>query len=160
MVCVAVLSTVASPLIDFAHAPTLKGPCDEECQGVFAYGNVSSAILGALSRRIDQLKEQGATELAVDLTGNGGGTDWSEGAARLFTTREVGGARILGIRHPHWELRSKELIGELEAALQAPALTAADRALLTEALARQRAFHAEVSTPCDRTGLDEHPPRS
>lgn len=136
-----------------AFAPTLQGVCDEACQDTVTYVNVSSAILRALERRIDQLKQQGATELAVDLTGNGGGTDWSEAAARLFTTREVGGARILAIRHPHWEQRSAEGIRELEEALQAPELKDADRALLTEGLSRQRAFHAEVVAPCDRAGL-------
>lgn len=141
-----------------AFRTTLQGTCHEVCQEEFVYTKVPTALLKALERRIDQLEQRGVTGLAVDVTGNGGGTDWVEAAARVFSPREVSGIRIQAIRHPHWQTRSAELLKELETALQTPGLAEGDRVLLAEAIARQRAFHAEVSAPCDRSGLWEGKP--
>lgn len=48
------------------------------------------AVLQAeLARLARTLAEDGAEVLTIDLTGNGGGSEWSEEAATLFTAREL-----------------------------------------------------------------------
>ena len=48
------------------------------------------ALLQAeLARLANGLRDGGAEVLAIDITGNGGGSEWSEEAAALFTAREL-----------------------------------------------------------------------
>ncbi|MGX7894077.1 S41 family peptidase [Tsuneonella sp. HG222] len=47
------------------------------------------ALQGELARIAVALRDQGAEILTLDLTRNGGGSEWSEEAAALFTSREL-----------------------------------------------------------------------
>ncbi len=47
------------------------------------------ALQAELSRLAAALRGAGAETLAIDLTGNGGGSEWSEDAAALFSDREL-----------------------------------------------------------------------
>jgi len=59
-------------------------------------------LLKRLERRIVQLADRGAGVLLIDILGNGGGSDWADGAARLLTPKPLryGGAGF--VRHPHY----------------------------------------------------------
>jgi hypothetical protein len=48
-----------------------------------------SVLQSELRARFEALRKAGATRLVVDLTGNGGGSEWSTEAAALFTPRRL-----------------------------------------------------------------------
>jgi hypothetical protein len=45
--------------------------------------------------------------VAVDLTGNGGGSDWEEPAARELTAAPLNSPRVGFVKHDHWQNSSK-----------------------------------------------------
>jgi hypothetical protein len=65
----------------------------ETCEAAFEPGMshrqlqlaTRARLQAALRATIVDLRERGATRLAIDLTGNGGGTEWSSEAPALFT---------------------------------------------------------------------------
>jgi hypothetical protein len=76
-------------------------PCDDECRNrivTHAYRGLGQAMMDRLAR----LKAAGAQVLAVDITGNGGGSEWAEAAARMLSRRPLQSARISFVRGEHW----------------------------------------------------------
>lgn len=74
--------------------------CDQECAS--RRDRLAAAYLDdALRRTLQALAAAGARRLAVDVTDNPGGSDWSEAVARM-----LGGAmdlaRVAMLRHPAW----------------------------------------------------------
>ncbi len=134
-----------------SYRATLSGPCDQACQETFQYVTVPNALLAAVERRVEQLRAQGVDALAVDLTGNGGGTDWAAAAARIFAPAPLPCGKLAVVKHPHWTEHFRAQKRELHQALQAMP----DAAVLTQAVQRLDALIAETSTPCDRLPLWE-----
>lgn len=120
-------------------------PCDAQCDNriiTWAYRKLTAS----LEDRIRQLKAAGATILLVDITNNGGGSEWAEAAARIFSPRQLVSERRGFVRGEHWAKQWRELAATLrEQAKDAPP---EDKAKLlawaTEADAAQR----EAETPC------------
>jgi len=76
-------------------------PCDEECRNrivTHAYRGLGEAMMDRLAR----LKAAGAQVLVVDVTGNGGGSEWTEAAARMLSRRPLQSAKISFVRGEHW----------------------------------------------------------
>ena len=88
--------------------------------------------------------------IAIDITGNGGGSDWAEAAARMVTGPGVAAPRMAFIRHPHWVrelgLRLRDVEKDLERA-DLPAELRADLLKAKAVLAQAERIAAE---PCDR----------
>lgn len=126
--------------------------CDEDCQDEF-YGRVVNAELALLDRRLQRLTAAGAEAVVVDLTGNGGGNDWVDPAARLFTTRPLAGGRQEWIRHPHVIGPLQDIRGRLAADLARPELAPSQRTTLASALAATDARIAEARRGCDRRAI-------
>ncbi len=128
-----------------------RAGCDHRCASLIRVAT-GDELLADLRRRLRALREAGATALVVDLTGNGGGTEWADPAARQFSPRPLR-AQVMGfVRHPHWVRALDAEAAELDSALAggpdpalAPALRAA-RAALDTAI-------AEARQPCDRSAL-------
>jgi hypothetical protein len=79
----------------------LGAPCDEPCRDqiiTHAYRRLGEAMIDRLAR----LKAAGAQVLVVDITGNGGGSEWTEAAARMLSRRPLQSARISFVRGEHW----------------------------------------------------------
>jgi hypothetical protein len=84
-----------------ALAIPLDRPCDEACED----GLLTRAYRGltaALDDRLRRLRAAGAEVLLVDITGNGGGSEWAEAAARMFSRRPLVSARLGFVRGEHW----------------------------------------------------------
>jgi hypothetical protein len=80
----------------------LDRPCDEACNDAiltFAYRKLTAT----LEQRLQQLNASGANLLAVDITGNGGGSEWTEAAARMISARPLTSAQHGFVRGAHWE---------------------------------------------------------
>jgi hypothetical protein len=119
--------------------------CEGECRMrvMFKSGDLLTA---ALERRLQSLAKAGAKTIVVDLTRNGGGSDWVEPVARVMTPIPLKGARMVFIRHPHW-------IRQLEE-------RAADVRDDKDAFALFDAAAAEARKPCDRSGVWSDPPKT
>jgi len=59
-------------------------PCDSACQQKL-YNRVGKALTRTLMRQVQVLAAKKVDAIVVDITGNRGGTDWAEAAARVLT---------------------------------------------------------------------------
>lgn len=87
-------------------------PCDEQCQDAVltqSYIELTKALEG----QIRALRASGAKTLLVDITDNGGGTEWTEAAARILSPRTLTSERRGFVRGPHWSEQWKSLATQL-----------------------------------------------
>jgi hypothetical protein len=122
-----------------------NGACDQQCAD-----RVESAAYRDMSRdlatRIRTLAKLGATTLLIDLTGNGGGSQWAEAAARIVSPVRLRSERRDFVRGQHWASHWESIAKELRQA-QGEA-SEADRANIERwALQADRAT-AEATTSC------------
>ena len=132
-----------------ALAIPLDQPCDEACDNRIV--TEAYRLLGILMRdRLDRLRAAGARVLIVDITGNGGGSEWTEAAARMLSRRPLQSARLGFVRGPHWERQWRALAERLRAA--AASADPADRQRLLGWAAEADAARGEARRRCPPTG--------
>jgi hypothetical protein len=129
---------------------TRDAPCDSVC-GDRVVRETADRLTAVLERRIAALQGEGITRLLVDVTGNGGGTNWVEAAARTLTSVPLHGARMGFIRHPHYVRAFEANIQQLtrDSIKSGPEM----QARLGDALAVLRRQRQEANLPCNRSGL-------
>jgi C-terminal processing protease CtpA/Prc len=66
------------------------------------------------------LQKAGATTLLVDITQNGGGSEWTEAAARIVTGVPLVSERLGFVRGAHWVKKWSDLAANLRKATSAP----------------------------------------
>jgi hypothetical protein len=130
--------------VKFFQIPGDK-PCDDQCRDKIvtrAYARLTEA----LEERVRQLKAAGAEVLALDITGNGGGSEWAEAAARIFSPKQLVSERRGYVRGEHWARQWRDLAATLRefAARASPA----DKARLLGYAAQADAALREAETPC------------
>lgn len=127
--------------------------CDETCDDrvlTFAYRRLTAALADRLAR----LRALGTAGVLVDVTGNGGGSEWAEAAARMFSRRPLLSERMGFIRGEHWARQWAELSERLRDF--AGGASSEDRARLLAWAAEADAARAEAAricppaTPCPR----------
>ena len=126
--------------------------CDDDCRWRFEL-RLADALLAAERDAVRALAASGAELLVVDLTGNGGGTDWVDPAARQLVARPIPGILASGVRHPHHvaQLEDRRELLARDAARRD--LGPGQRELLGAALARLDSALASARFPCDRSGI-------
>jgi hypothetical protein len=120
-------------------------PCDDQCQDkivTWAY----QRLTGALEDRVRALKAAGATVLLVDITNNGGGSEWAEAAARIFSPRHLVSERRAFVRGEHWAKQWQDLASDLRA--YATKAQAEDKARLLGWAAEADAARQQAQTAC------------
>jgi len=131
-------------------------PCDDTCSDrVEAWAE--SRMTEVLMHQIEALKREIIDVLAIDIAGNGGGSEWAEAAARIVTPIRLKAERIAFMRGPHWAKRFSGYVSDLRA--DAKKASGSDRALLL-GLANEAAAKKKVAeSACDSTSLwkGEHP---
>ena len=138
----------AHPRLCTAGAAALQisddAECDFDCgrRVQLASGDLLTA---ALERRLQSLQKAGARAIVVDITRNGGGSDWVEPAARVMTPVALKASRMAFVRHPHWVTQLEQRIADVP---DHPA------AVLVFSRAAE-----EAQKPCDRSGLWADPPK-
>ena len=135
-----------------AQRVLLDRPCDDDCQGEIV-GAAYAALTADLEDRLRALRAAGATTLLVDITDNGGGSEWAEAVARTLTPKRLRSERHGFVRGPHWA----KIWGDLAARLRGWAKTAGpdDRAKLTAWATQADAAQHIAQTSCDpRTGCE------
>lgn len=131
---------------------TASSPCDEGCEDRVeaAAGNLLTA---ALVRQLDLLGRERTELLLVDITGNGGGTNWVQPAARTLTSVRLQSPAQGFVRHPHWTRQFARRVEVLQRERRAvdPAL----RPRIDAAIAAFRRAGQEAGRPCDLAPLWE-----
>ena len=91
------------------------GPCDENCAA-----KVEKRAYVILTRNLEErlraLRRKGATALLLDLTGNGGGSEWAEAVARILTAKPLRSALLGFVRTPEWAEKWASLSRDLRSA--------------------------------------------
>jgi hypothetical protein len=124
-------------------------PCDDRCQDQIAewiYGRLTEA----LEDRARQLKRAGASVLLVDISSNGGGSEWAEAAARIFSGRQIVSERRGMVRGEHWAKQWRNL-GQQLRGFAAKASGGDKNRLLGWAVEADAALR-EAETPCQPNG--------
>ncbi|RZJ16855.1 MAG: hypothetical protein EON91_11550 [Brevundimonas sp.] len=121
-------------------------PCDDDCLDSLRVMAVDR-VTEDLTARIRGLRDAGAQTLLVDLAGNGGGSEWTEVAVRLFSPIRLKSARVGFPRHPHWVENFK---ADEQRLLEAGrGQSRADRARLDGYRAVFAQARQEAAAPCD-----------
>jgi hypothetical protein len=87
----------------------------------------------------------------VDLTGNGGGSDWVDPAVRVLTPAKIESTVIGGVRHEHWDKMLENQVESLKSCLASHGELAGG--VIAAAIARRQTEIQELRTPCEKTGL-------
>lgn len=114
---------VANVQIDF------RKPCDAVCDDRLlteAYAIMTRGLIATTER----LRAAGAQVLMVDLTRNGGGTEWAEAAARIVSPVSLRSAQVSVLRGDTWVRRWNNLAMKLRE--EARHTSGVDRARLLE----------------------------
>lgn len=127
--------------------------CDDECDDQVER-KAANMLTAALARQIEALKRNKISVLLVDITGNGGGTNWTEPAARTLSAKPLRSPRQQFIRHEHW---TKQLNNRLEI-IEADARQAEspNRELLLQGADILRKAILESQKLCNRAGVWEN----
>jgi hypothetical protein len=131
---------------------TASSPCDEACEERVeaAAGNLLTA---ALVRQLELLGRERTELLLVDITGNGGGTNWVQPAARTLTAVRLATPAQGFVRHPHWTRQFAQRVEVLQR--ERRGVDAALRARIDAAVAAFRRAGQEAARPCDLAPLWE-----
>lgn len=120
-------------------------PCADECRSHIA--EIAERMMNAsFISALEALNAAHAEALLIDLTGNGGGSEWTEAAVRMVTAKRLTSERIAFSRGAQW---SREF-AEAETDLRDAAKTAApkDRAFLLDLAEQAKTKRAMAETPC------------
>lgn len=124
--------------------------CDEAV-AAGARDDLYDVVYGRMTRdfaaQLRALKAAGAEVLLVDITGNGGGSEWAEALVRMVSDKRLASTRVDFIRGAHWMAAFDRDIAGLEKELSTA--SGADRLLLDDLLTQLRARRAEAARPCD-----------
>ena len=143
----------AFPDLCEAAAADLGLPLDAPCEACddAVERHAADRLTAALVRQVEALTAEGIDALVVDVTRNGGGTNWVEPAARTLTAVPLRAPRLAVIRHDHWRRQLRDRLATVEA--DAAGATGDRAAVLADAAATLRAVLPEVDATCDRTGI-------
>lgn len=119
-------------------------PCDSACDDRLS-AEASAIMTRGLITTIERLRAAGAKVLLVDITRNGGGTDWAEVAARIVSPVSLHSAPIAVLRGDAWVRRWSDLATRLRQ--EGERASDADRATLFGYAARAQAI-ANGLRPC------------
>jgi hypothetical protein len=120
-------------------------PCDEACEDkivTFAYRRLTEG----LEQRVRQLKSGGSEVLFVDITNNGGGSEWAEAAARIFSARQLVSEPLGFVRGEHWAKQWRRLAAQLREIAKNE--SGADKERLLAWATEADAALKQAETPC------------
>lgn len=138
------------------HAPKIEELCQDGWCGGF-YMKVRDRLLAYLEDRIGQLQSIGYDTLVIDITGNGGGTDWVHAAAEIVSPKQLTCSRSSFVRHPHWTKIMASMVEDVKADLKGEDLPDKTRLTLENARTSLLDLYEQTKVPCDRSALWEGP---
>lgn len=120
-------------------------PCDERCADVILT-RAYEKLTNSLHDQLRALQAAGAKQLLVDITSNGGGSEWVHAAARVVSPRPLQAQRRGFVRGEHWARHWRALATKLRDA--AATATAADRTQLLAWAAEADAARQAAEKSC------------
>jgi hypothetical protein len=125
--------------------------CDDACEDRVQIA-AENELTGKLSAAILALKNAPSVRaIAVDLTGNGGGSDWEESAARELTAVPLNSPRLGFVKHEHWQKQFEDQLSSIRADL--PKALGTYRELLLRAERTYSSLLAVSKQHCDQSAL-------
>lgn len=122
------------------------GLCDQNCQDGFSI-DAKHEVATELAREARELGRAAPDGIVIDLTGNGGGTEWSEYAAAALTPIPLKPPRLAFVRGEHWA-------NQLTGALQDSARTPCDLSDIWKSMTfAPRCWNVVVMPPADSSDL-------
>jgi hypothetical protein len=130
-----------------AFGPQLTEPCTGECRWAFVAAVMRQGAMRAAGVA-NELARRGAAVVVVDITGNGGGSEYADALARALSAKPLHLASGGIIRH---RLHAEILADEREALVVDTArATPAQRVLLGRAIALTDSLLGEMTRDCQR----------
>jgi len=151
---IGMFSPHATPLLCKAALTALSIPADKPCDGSCQdrIDNWTSARFNKdFIKQIEALKDERIDTLLVDITGNGGGSEWAEAAARMLTPIRLHSERADFVRGEHWVKHYTNLEHDLNEA--ARSASGKDRKLLVQLAGEVASKKVAAATPCDSAPL-------
>jgi len=93
--------------------------CDAKCDDQIELAT-ANLLTSALVRRANALAAAGATALLIDITHNGGGSDWVEAPPRALSSIPLRDAKMAFIKHEHWTKQLQERLRDVQTDLKQP----------------------------------------
>lgn len=135
-----------------AFAASLDGPCDQECQWRFR-GVVMNALLEHLAAGARAFAARNVAAVLIDITGNGGGSDWAAVAPRIFAPPLPDCPPLGLVRHPHHAVRVAQERAAMEQVVREQPMSATSQQIMSRAVDSLAALAARLDEPCDRRDL-------
>ncbi len=121
-------------------------PCNDPCQQRVD-DETGKALNEEFKTQLESLKAAKPDMLLVDVTRNGGGSEWAEAVARMLTPVRLTSERLMFVRGEHWVKHFSDMESDLrKSAKTAPSK---DRAQLLAWAAEAAAKKQIAATPCD-----------
>ncbi len=120
-----------------------KQSCDENCQDDFINNVMRSAIVDQFYMSLEKIRATKVDALVLDVTNNGGGTDWVEDITALTTTKPIVCGKSGFVKHPHYMSHFQQMLKEIRSNLPHDKQKIAD---MQEAI-------KIASQTCDRTQI-------
>ena len=92
---------------------TDSAKCDSDCVDRIEI-RTANVLTAGLAERVERLRRAGATALLVDITHNGGGSDWVEALARVLSSEPLRGSHLGFIQHVHRTNQLEKALQEVE----------------------------------------------
>jgi len=134
---------------DVARAMHLdvEASCEEDCSDAIER-ETANRLTAEIELRVRELRARGAKAILLDITHNGGGSNWIEAVPRALSHVALPEPRMAFLKHPHWTLQLEEKLRDVDADLK---VGRGPRDVLEEAAERLRHGIAETREPCDRS---------
>ncbi len=123
--------------------------CDDKCDDQIELAT-ANLLTAALVRRAEGLRAAGATALLIDITQNGGGSDWVDATVRALSPVPLHDSRTAFIRHEHWTKDLQDRLGEVQTDIKNHA---GSPDLLEQAVGKLEKAIDESKRPCNTTAV-------
>lgn len=127
----------------------IRDVCTGDCVEDFSEV-MGNRLIREVEKTVMALKTQNMDILLLDLSHNGGGTDWEVGVRNMLTPKDLKCGKRGFIRHPHWASRFEKELIELDAR-RVKVKTEEEGRNLEKRIAEIEANLREAKSTCDRS---------
>jgi Peptidase family S41 len=136
---------------DVFNAPA---SCDDACEQRLLT-EVAKRATDLLSQQVNALLAKKVSGIFIDLTGNGGGSNWASAVAQVFSASALVAPRLAFIKHPHWVKQFDERVADFDADLKRNDLSKAQRKLINDARYSALSAREIAAQSCERDAIWE-----
>ncbi len=128
---------------------TDSGECNDNCANKVEI-EAANLLLGRLARRAATLRAAGASYILVDVSQNGGGSQWVDAVARTLSPVPLNDLGMAYMRNAHWTKQLQGALDDIESDIQAGK---DPRALLEHSASTLQTAVNKSKETCDQTPL-------